>query len=158
MKISVKKTQNGVYALTLDGAVHTLTTTDLKHLLMASVKALSPGALPTPDPVEEAHEFAERLKTADAPGLQKLIINARDDDMAAFLKATEDDTALQDMLFTNMSERKHKMLSEDLEFRFQDGVAPEDLDDAVIRLIDLANHLQNDGLIVFGGEEPPAEA
>lgn len=151
MKISVKKTQSGVYALTIDDAVHTLTLNDLKHLLMASVKALAPGALPTPDPIEEAHEFAERLKTADGPGLQKLIISARDDDMAAFLKATEDDQALQDLLFTNMSDRKHKMLSEDLEFRFQDGVPAADLDEAVIRLIDLANHLQNDGLMVFGG-------
>ena len=153
MKISVKRTQKGVYALTIDDAVHTLTLNDLKHLLMASVKALSPGALPAPDPIEEAHEFAPRPKPADGPGLQKLIISARDDDMAAFLKATENDNALHEMLFANMSERKHKMLSEDLDFRFQDGVAPEELDEAVIRLIDLANHLQNDGLIVFGGGE-----
>ena len=41
MKISVKRTQKGVYALTIDDAVHTLTLNDLKHLLMASVKALT---------------------------------------------------------------------------------------------------------------------
>lgn len=151
MKISVKKAQNGVYALTLDDAVHTLTVQDIKKLLMESVKALSPGALPTLSPDEEAREFSQRLKTANGPGLQKLIMSADDETLVTFLKATQDDAELHDLLFSNMSERKHKMLAEDLEFRFPEGVEDSALDDAVIKLIDLANHLQNDGTLEFGG-------
>lgn len=150
MKISVKKAQNGVYAITIDDCVHTLNTQDLKRLLMDSVRALTPGALPTLTPGEEAHELGNRLKTANDTGLQKLIVSTGDDDMLMFLKSTEDDPALHEKMFANMSERKHKMLSEDLEYRFTEGVSDDDLGDAVVRMIDLCNHLHNDGTLEYG--------
>ena len=149
MKISVKKAQNGVYAISIDDCVHTLTTQDLKGLLMAAVRALTPGALPTLSPSEEAHALGNRLKSANDPGLQKLIVSAGDDDMLIFLKSTEDDRALHEKLFSNMSERKHKMLSEDLDFRFPEGVSDDELGEAVVRLIDLSNHLHNDGTLEY---------
>lgn len=149
MKISVKKAQNGVYAISIDDSVHTLATQDLKRLLMEAVRALTPGALPTLSPSEEAHELGERLKTANDPGVQKLIVSAGDDDMLIFLKSTDDDPALHQKLFTNMSERKHKMLSEDLEFRFPEGLSDDELGEAVVRLIDLCNHLHNDGTLEY---------
>lgn len=149
MKISVKKTQNGVYAISIDDSVHTLNAQDLKRLLMEAVRALTPGALPTLSPSEEAHELGNRLKTANDPGLQKLIVAAGDDDMLMFLKSTEDDRALHEKLFANMSERKHKMLSEDLDYRFPEGVNDDDLGEAVVRLIDITNHLHNDGTLEY---------
>jgi len=149
MKISVKKAQNGVYAISLDDSVYTLTTQDLKHLLMQAVRAMTPGALPTLSPSEEAHDLGARLKKANAPGLQKLIVSAGDDDMLIFLKSTEDDAELHEKLFSNMSERKHKMLSEDLEFRFHDGIDDDTLGAAVVRLIDLCNHLHTEGTLEY---------
>lgn len=147
MKISVKKAQNGVYAISFDETTHTLTTRDLKVLLMEAVKSLTPGAVSSVTPAEEAHDLAERLKAANDPGLQKLIMSVSDDDILIFLKSTENDTLLHAKLFDNMSERKHKMLSEDLEYRFVDGIDEEQLGEAVIRLIELTNQLQSDGTL-----------
>lgn len=149
MKVSVKKTQNGVFALSIDECVHTLNAQDMKRLLMDAIRALTPGALPTLSPSEEAHELGKRLKSANDAGLQKLIVLSGDDDMLMFLKCTEDDTALHEKLFVNMSERKHKMLSEDLMYRFPEGLDDAVLGDAVVRLIDLANHLHNDGTLEY---------
>ncbi|MCW8915061.1 MAG: hypothetical protein OQK24_04315 [Magnetovibrio sp.] len=147
MKISVKKAQNGVYAVTIGETTHTLTTLDLKHLLMEAVRALTPGAISSVSPQEEAHDLATRLKAANPPGLQKLILSVSDNDILVFLKATEDDAPLHTLLFENMSERKHTMLAEDLEFRFPEGVDEEQLSDAVIRLIDTTNRLEADGVL-----------
>jgi flagellar motor switch protein FliG len=155
MKISVKKAQNGVFAVTVDDCVHTLHTQDLKRLLMEAVRALTPGALPTLSPIEEALELGNRLKSANDAGLQKLIVSAGDEDMVIFLKSTEDDPVLHEKLFANMSERKHKMLSEDLQFRFPEGVGDDDLGEAVVRLIDLCNHLHNDGTLEYGDQDQP---
>ena len=149
MKISVKKTQNGVYAIAFDDVTHTLTTKDLKILLMEAVRSLTPGAVSSVTPSEEAHDLAGRLKKADDPGLQKFLMSITDDDVLIFLKSTEDDQALHDKLFANMSERKHIMLAEDLEYRFVDGIDEEELGDAVIRLIEVANRLHNDGILEF---------
>jgi len=149
MKISVKKAQNGVYALSIDDTTHTLTTRDLKALLMEAVKSLTPGAVSSVSPAQEALDLAERLKTANDPGLQKLIMSVTDDDILIFLKSTENDALLHAKLFDNMSERKHKMLSEDLTYRFADGIDEQQLGDAVIRLIEVTNQLQNDGTLEF---------
>lgn len=147
MKISVKKAQNGVYALSFDDVTHTLTTHEVKVMLMEAVKALTPGAVSSVSPAEEAHDLAERLKTANDPGLQKLIMSVTDDDMLIFLKSTEDDRELHDKLFHNMSERKHTILAEDLQYRYVDGIDEDELGDAVIRLIEVTNQLQNDGVL-----------
>jgi len=150
MKISVKKAQNGVYAISIDGTTHTLSTRELKVLLMEAVKALTPGAISTVSPDEEARDLAERLKAGNDPGLQKLIMSVADDDILIFLKSTENDTLLHAKLFDNMSERKHKILSEDLQFRFTDGIDDEMLGEAVIRLIEVTNQLQSDGVLEIG--------
>jgi len=149
MKISVNKAQTGIYSVSLDGATHTLSTRDLKTLLLEAVKVMTPGALPTLSPREEAHELGDRLKTANDPGLQKFINSAADDDIVIFLKCTEDDTALHEKMFANMSERKHKMLSEDLEYRFHDDILDDDLSTAVVKLVELTNHLQDEGTLEF---------
>ena len=152
MKISVKKAQAGVYSISIDGSAHTLSTRDLKVLLMEAVRALTPGALPTQSPSEEAYELGARLKTANGPGLQKFIMNAGDDEILIFLKSTEDDADLHEKLFANMSERKHKMLSEDLQYRFHDDIPDDELGDAVVKLIELTNQLQNEGTLEFEGD------
>lgn len=149
MKISVRKAQNGVYAVSIDDSTHTLTTRELKSLLMEAVKSLTPGAVSSVSPAQEAIDLAERLKTAADPGLQKWIMTVTDDDILIFLKSTENDTLLHAKLFDNMSERKHKMLSEDLEYRFVEGIDEEQLGESVIRLIEHTNQLQADGVLEF---------
>lgn len=151
MKISVNKAQNGIYSISLDGTTHTLSTRDLKVLLLEAVKVMTPGALPTLSPREEAYELGARLKTANAPGLQKFIISAGDDNIVIFLKCTEDDTDLHEKMFANMSERKHKILSEDLKYRFPDDISDDDLSTAVVKLIELTNQLQTEGALEFSG-------
>lgn len=151
MKISVNKAQNGIYAVSFDGTVHTLNTRDLKVLMLESVKVLAPGAIASLSPLEEAHDLGARLKTANDPGVQKFIMSAGDDDIAIFLKCTEDDPGLHEKMFANMSERKHKMLSEDLQYRFHDDISDEDLSTAVVKLVALTNQLQSEGTLEFSG-------
>lgn len=147
MKISVKKAQNGVFSLSFDDTILTLTTHDLKVLLMEAVKALTPGALSSVSPIEEAQDLAQRLKAANDPGVQKLLMNVTDDDLLIFLKSMEKDALLHAKLFDNMSERKQKILAEDLDYRFADGVDEDQLGDAVIRLIDQTNKLESEGVL-----------
>ncbi|MBL4613757.1 MAG: hypothetical protein JKY27_02630 [Magnetovibrio sp.] len=155
MKISVKKAQNGVYSVAFDDATHTLTTRDLKILLLEAVKSLTPGAISCVSPTQEAFDLATRLKAANNPGLQKLIMSVTDDDILIFLKSTQSDVQLHTKLFDNMSERKHKMLAEDLEYRFADGIDDGLLGEAVIRLIELTNQLQNDGVLEIDQRKRP---
>jgi len=147
MKISVRKAQNGVYALSFDDITHTLTTVELKALLQAAVLALSSGDVSSPSPAEEARDLAQRLTGGNDAGLQKLILTIADDDLLMFLKATENDPQVHAKLFDNMSARKHKMISEDLEFRFTDGLDEGLLGEAVIRIIETTNQLQDDGVL-----------
>ena len=157
MKISVKKVQNGVFAIALDDCIQTLHTHDLKRLLMESVRALTPGAMPTLSPSEEAHELGQRLMTLNAPDLQRLIILAGDEEMLVFLKGTEGDSELHNKLFTNMGERKHKILVEDLTYRFPEGVEDEVLGAANVHLIELISHLHSDDEDEGEGEAAPEE-
>jgi len=149
MEISVKKAQTGVYSISLNGTVHTLSTRELKVFLLEAVKALVPGALPTLSPREETHELATRLKTANNPGLQKLIMQAGDDEILIFLKCTENDVTLHEKLFANMSERKHKMFLEDLQYHFTTPISDDALNSALTKLMKLINELQNDGILAF---------
>ncbi|MBF0246471.1 MAG: hypothetical protein HQL36_00135 [Alphaproteobacteria bacterium] len=146
MKISVKQTQHGIFSVAFDDVAHTLTTSELKRMLMAAVKALSPGAVPTISPDDEARELGERLKSASPPGLQRFLMSVRDDDLLLLLKLTEDDQDLHATLFANMSQHKHTMLAEDLQYRFHDGEIPADAqEDALHRILQVANQLAHEG-------------
>ena len=151
MKISVNQTKKGVFSVTLDDTVSTLDQVQMKKLLMEAVKALMPGAIPMADPKQLAKSLAEKLKQANPPGLQKLIMTADEDDILKFLKASEDDQRLLDWFFENMSDRKQTMYKEDMEFKFHDGVPDDDLTDAVGNLNDITNTLKKDGVMDFEG-------
>ncbi len=153
MKISVNQTKKDVFSLTVDDTVLTLDQGQMKKLLMEAVKALMPGALPTVDPKQLAHILAEKLKRANPPGLQKLIMTAEEDDILKFLKGSDGDSELHDWIFGNMSDRKQTMFKEDMEFKFHDGVPDDELTDAVNNLSDLATHLNNDGVLEYDGEK-----
>ncbi|MDH5489526.1 MAG: hypothetical protein OEX17_06295 [Rhodospirillaceae bacterium] len=145
MKISVKQTKNGVFSLTLDDAVITLDMGQMKKLLLECVQAMAPGAVNTVDPDVQAAHLAEKLKTANPPGLQKLIMSASEDDILMVLKSCEEDTSFIDWIFQNMSDRKQTMFKEDMEFKFHDGVPGDDLADAVENLNELVARLKSEG-------------
>jgi len=149
MKISVKQTKNGVFSLTLDDAVITLDMGQMKKLLLECVQAMAPGAVNTVDPDVQAAHLAEKLKTANPPGLQKLIMSASEDDILMVLKSCEEDTSFIDWIFQNMSDRKQTMFKEDMEFKFHDGVPGDDLADAVENLNELVARLKSEGSLEF---------
>ena len=149
MKISVKQTKNGVFSLTFDDAIITLDMGQMKKLLLESVQAMAPGAVNTVDPVVQAAHLAEKLKTANPPGLQKLIMSASEDDILIVLKSCEEDREFLDWIFQNMSERKQTMFKEDMEFRFHDGVPDDDLADAVENLNELVSRFKSEGSLVL---------
>ncbi|MDH5771975.1 MAG: hypothetical protein OEY84_02460 [Rhodospirillaceae bacterium] len=149
MKISVKQTKKGVFSLTLDDAVITLDMGQMKKLLLECVQAMAPGAVNAVDPDVQAAHLAEKLKTANPPGLQKLIMSASEDDILMVLKSCEEDTRFLDWIFQNMSERKQTMFKEDMEFKFHDGVPGDDLVDAVENLNELVARLKSEGSLEF---------
>jgi len=147
MKISVQKAPNGDYTLSFDDTTHTLSRREIKVLLMEAVKSLSPDAPSSASPPQEIQALAERLKAANDPGLQELITNVVDDDILIFLKSTENDTLLHAKLFDNMSEPKQTTLFDELETRFTDGVDETQLGEAVVRLTELTDQLQSEGVL-----------
>jgi len=139
MKISVKKAQPHLYCVSINGTVHTFGTNDLKALVLETVRALAPGVLPPVSNNTEIHKLADRLKASKETDLQEFILHANDAKLLIFLKCTETDTALHHKLFANMSERKHTILSEDLQYGFQDGIEDEDLNSSILSLENLAD-------------------
>ena len=151
MRIAVKKASAGVFSISFDDTVVTLDSHQLKQLLLEAVKALTPGAMPSVSPGEEAKHLAAKLKTANPPGLQKFIMGSNDDDILALLKATEVDDAFQEAMFSNMSDRKHKMFSEDMEFRFKEGLDDSLLNEALARIGATIAKMVEEGALVYGG-------
>lgn len=149
MKISVKQTKKGVFSLTFDDTILTLDKGQIKNLLLQCVQSLAPGSVGVIDPDVHAARLAEKLKHANPPGLQKLIMSANEDDFLMFLKSCEEDTEVLNWIFENMSERKKTMFKEDMEFKFHDGIPGDDLIDAVDNLNELVARLKNEGSLEF---------
>ena len=150
MKIAVNQTKKDVFSVTIDDTVVTLDKKQMKNLMMEAVKALMPGALPNVDPEIMAHRLGEKLKKANPPGLQKLIMTAEEDDILMLLKSSEEDGELLELIFQNMSDRKQTMYKEDMDFKFHDGVPGEELTDAISNLNDIVSQLRTDGILQIG--------
>lgn len=139
MKINVKKTQPQLYSVSIGNAVHSLGLNDLKTLVLESVKVLAPGALPASSIEILINSLALRLNAAKEADLQEFILHAHEAELLMLFKSTETNADLHKKLFDNMSTRKHTILSEDLQFKFQDGIDPEMLNLAIAKLSDLAD-------------------
>ncbi|PHS78530.1 MAG: hypothetical protein COB59_06570 [Rhodospirillaceae bacterium] len=139
MKINVKKTQPQLYSVTLGNTVHTLGINDLKTLVLESVKVLAPGALPAPSIDIIINTLATRLHASKEADLQEFILHAPESELLLMLKSTETNTDLHKKMFENMSTRKHTILSEDLQYKFQNGIDGEMLNSAISKLSELAD-------------------
>ena len=85
--------------------------------------------------------------------MQNFIRKADPDDLLVLLKTVEPDAALLQRLYTNMSNNLQKMMTENLAFKFKDGVASEKVAAALNGLMRKSTELEQKGALVFEGED-----
>ncbi|OHC74918.1 MAG: hypothetical protein A3G18_01160 [Rhodospirillales bacterium RIFCSPLOWO2_12_FULL_58_28] len=149
MKISVKKVAAGVYSLKFDDAEIVLESDELKELLLNVTKVLIPVGIQPDNYEEKAREFISHIKHADNVGIQKFIIVAGEDDIIVLLKTAENDKELLEKFYGNMSDRSRKMITEDLNYKFENGVPSGTVKSAFNRLIKTAKNLESEGSMIF---------
>jgi flagellar motor switch protein FliG len=99
-------------------------------------------------PEDKAKEFVRHIKTANDIGIQKFLMIADHGDILIFLKIIEDDQAIKDKFYGNMSDRLGKILSEVIDYIFKDGVSPDQFTASVGRLMALAEDLERSRTLV----------
>lgn len=149
MKISVKKVAVGVYSLKFDDEEIVLESDELKELLLNVTKVLVPVGNRPDNSEEKAKEFIRHIKHADNVGIQKFIITAGEEDILVLLKTAEKDEELLERFYGNMSDRSRKMITEDLIYKFQNGVPPGMVKSTFNRLIRTAKNLNSEGSLLF---------
>src|SRR5690349_14292956 len=106
---------------------------------------------------ERNRDSAERIKALmftfedlgklDPGSIQTLLRNVEKDKLALALKGSTD--SLRDVFFSNMSERAGKILREDMEA--MGPVRLKDVDEAQMRMVNVAKDLANKGEIMIAG-------
>jgi flagellar motor switch protein FliG len=106
---------------------------------------------------ERSRDSAERIKALmftfedlgklDPGSIQTLLRNVEKDKLALALKGATD--GLRDVFFSNMSERAGKILREDMEA--MGPVRLKDVDEAQMRMVNVAKDLANKGEIMIAG-------
>ncbi len=147
MKISVAKAVGGTISISFDGKVVTLNTADTKTLLLELTKVLIPEGAFSKSPTKKAEELAARIKSANDLGIQKLLRVADHDDLLVLLKFGEQDGKLKAKIFGNMTEKSRKIFSEDLNYRFQEGVGEAELGKSINRLSVITRELEEEGTL-----------
>ncbi|HWC62761.1 MAG TPA: FliG C-terminal domain-containing protein, partial [Rhizomicrobium sp.] len=89
----------------------------------------------------------EDLGKLDGGAVQTLLRNAEKDKIPLALKGASE--ALRDLFFSNMSERAGKILREDMEA--MGPVRLKDVDEAQMRMVNIAKDLANKGEIMIAG-------
>ncbi|MBL6957526.1 MAG: hypothetical protein ISR52_00975 [Rhodospirillales bacterium] len=149
MKISLSKAKDNDYLLSFDDTSVTLDAAGLKSLLLQVTQVLAPGAIETKNALEKAGEYIELIKGANDVGIQSLLQAADEDDILVLLKTGEEDQALQEKFFGNMSEKFRKVYQEDLEFKFNEGVSDQLVNSAIKRLKLTTDTLEEKGILSF---------
>jgi flagellar motor switch protein FliG len=108
---------------------------------------------------ERSRDSAERIKALmftfedlgklDPGSIQTLLRNVEKDKLALALKGATD--TLRDVFFSNMSERAGKILREDMEA--MGPVRLKDVDDAQMRMVNVAKDLANKGEIMIANKQ-----
>ena len=156
MKIFAKEVAPDVYSVSFGETEIILQGSEVKALLLQLMQVMTPTGAGMDDAVSAQDrkrlEFMNKITNANDVGIQKLLLVADHHDLLALLKSTEDDTAIHDKFFTNMSANNAKMFNEDLSYEFRDGLPEKRRREALDRLIKLTRELELDGDLVF--EEP----
>ncbi|MDE2466604.1 MAG: flagellar motor switch protein FliG [Alphaproteobacteria bacterium] len=108
---------------------------------------------------ERSRDSAERIKALmftfedlgklDPGSIQTLLRNVEKDKLALALKGATD--TLRDVFFSNMSERAGKILREDMEA--MGPVRLKDVDEAQVRMVNVAKDLANKGEIMIANKQ-----
>jgi flagellar motor switch protein FliG len=108
---------------------------------------------------ERSRDSAERIKALmftfedlaklDPGSIQTLLRNVEKDKLALALKGSTD--SLRDVFFSNMSERAGKILREDMEA--MGPVRLKDVDEAQMRMVNVAKDLANKGEIMIANKQ-----
>lgn len=108
---------------------------------------------------ERSRDSAERIKALmftfedlaklDPGSIQTLLRNVEKDKLALALKGATD--SLRDVFFSNMSERAGKILREDMEA--MGPVRLKDVDEAQMRMVNIAKDLANKGEIMIANKQ-----
>ena len=142
MDITVTKTGDDAYTVSIGGNDLVIDGNDLKRLLREGAKHLAAGAMEEASLEEKTARFVRRIKAADDIRIQKLLGIADHGDVLVLLKAAEGDKEMLNKLYGNMSKRSRKMCEEDLDFSFKDSVPDAEVETAIQRLSEAANKLE----------------
>lgn len=145
MDITVTKTGDDAYTVSIGGNDLVIDGNDLKRLLREGAKHLAAGAAEEASLEEKTARFVRRIKAADDIRIQKLLGIADHGDVLVLLKAAEGDKEMLNKLYGNMSKRSRKMCEEDLDFSFKDSVPDAEVETAIQRLSEAANELEKQG-------------
>jgi len=153
MKISITKSEDDTFDVTFDETKVTLSSADIKTLLLQATKILMPTGDPVAKPEVRAKRFADRFQKINDVSVQNFIREANPDDLLVLLKIVEPDATLLQRFYTNMSNNLQKMMTENLAFKFKDGVASEKVAAALNGLMRKSTELEQKGALVFEGED-----
>ena len=152
MKIHAKQVAPGVYSVSFGETEVILEGSEVKTLLMQLMQVLTPGkdGVPVISKDETRRlDFLKHIKNANNVGIQKLLLVADHHDLLTLLKSTEEDAAMHEKFFSNMSDNNAKMFEEDLSFEFREGLPDKRRRDGLDRLIKLTRDLEMDGDLEF---------
>jgi hypothetical protein len=152
MKISITKSEDNTFDFTFDETKVTLSFADIKTLLLQATKVLMPSGAPVAKPEARAKRFAVRFQKANDVGVQNFIREADPDELLVLLKIVEPDAALLQRFYSNMSNNLQKMMTEDLAFKFKEGLAPEKVAASLNGLMRKSKELEQKGALTFEEE------
>ena len=153
MKITIVKSSDNTFDVSFDETTVTLSSADIKTLLLQATKVLMPDRGPVAKPEDRAKKFANRFKLANHVGVQNFIREADPDELLVLLKIIETDDKLLQRFYSNMSDNLQKMMAEDLAYKLKDGVAPEKVAAALNGLMRKSKELEQKGALIFEDEE-----
>ncbi|MGA0392993.1 MAG: FliG C-terminal domain-containing protein [Rhodospirillales bacterium] len=153
MKITIVKSSDNTFDVSFDETTVTLSSADIKTLLLQATKVLMPDGGPVAKPEDRAKKFANRFQLANDVGVQNFIREADPDELLVLLKIIETDDKLLQRFYSNMSDNLQKMMAEDLAYKLKDGVAPEKVAAALNGLMRKSKELEQKGALIFEDEE-----
>ncbi len=149
MQIEVNRVNQDQFEIIIEDQRLTLDVDALARLGREIGDLLDPAAR-----VQRYERFLTRLRSANDTGIQALLRTAAHDDILVLLHSSEDKTELHKRLYGNMSDNSVKLYVEGLLFQFREGVPGYRFDAAVLRLIETAETLVDEGALNYEGKEP----
>ena len=144
MEVSVTKLAPESFRLRLGDTEIDVAEEDLKVLLLQVTKLLAPIAGFEKSAEEQTREFMDVIGAAGDVAIQKFLLLADNGDVLVLLKTAENDRALLDKLYANMSARSRKIFAEDLAYKYEDGVPGSEVGAAIGRLVRVARESQEE--------------